>query len=86
MAELTTGDLALMRDDGMGGNNSFMWIFALLLLIYGGGGLGFGGGRFPMPDVATNGAMTAGFNNQALRHNFSRSLFLPRTTIMRRLD
>lgn len=65
MAELTTGDLALMRDDGMGGNNSFMWIFALLLLIYGGGGLGFGGGRFPMPDVATNGAMTAGFNNQA---------------------
>ena len=33
MAELTTGDLALMRDDGLGGNNSFMWIFALLLLI-----------------------------------------------------
>lgn len=63
MAELTTGDLALMRDDGFGGNNSFMWIFALLLLIY--GGAGFGGGRGPMPDVATNGAMTAGFNNQA---------------------
>ena len=63
MAELTTGDLALMRDDGLGGNNSFMWIFALLLLIYGGNG--FGGGRFPAPDVATNGAMTAGFNNQA---------------------
>ena len=66
MAELTTGDLALMRDDGLGGNNSFMWIFALLLLIYGGNGFGgFGGGRFPAPDVATNGAMTAGFNNQA---------------------
>ena len=65
MAELTTGDLALMKDDGFGGNNSFMWIFALLLLIYGGNGMGFGGGRFPMPDVATNEAMTAGFNNQA---------------------
>lgn len=64
MAELTTGDLALMKDDGFGGNNSFMWIFALLLLIYGGNGFGFGGGR-PMPDVATNEAMTAGFNNQA---------------------
>ena len=65
MAELTTGDLALMKDDSFGGNNSFMWIFALLLLIYGGNGFGFGGGRGPMPDVATNGAMTAGFNNQA---------------------
>ena len=67
MADLTTGDLALMKDNGLGGNNSFMWIFALLLLIYGGNGFGFGGGRGPMvpPDVATNGAMTAGFNNQA---------------------
>ena len=64
MAELTTGDLALMKDDGIGGNNSFMWIFALLLLIYGGNGFGGFGGR-PMPDVATNEAMTAGFNNQA---------------------
>ena len=61
MAELTTGDLALMKDDGLGGNNSFMWIFALLLLIYGGNGFGFGGGRYPAPD----GAITAGFNNQA---------------------
>ena len=68
MADMTTGDLALMRDDGFGGNNSFMWIFALLLRIYGGNGMGFGGGgRFPMypPDVATNEAVTAGLNNQA---------------------
>ena len=71
MAELTTGDLALMRDDGFGGNNSFMWIFALLLLIYGGNGMGFGGGRFPMPDVATNEAITAGFNNQATQAQLS---------------
>ena len=66
MAELTTGDLALMKDDGIGGNNSFIWIFALLLLLFGSNGFGgLGGGRMPMPDVATNGAMTAGFNNQA---------------------
>ena len=65
MADLTTGDLALMKDNGFGGDNSFMWIFALLLLLYGGNGFGFGGGRYPMPDVATNEAMTAGFNNQA---------------------
>lgn len=26
MAELTTGDLALMKDDGFGGSNSFLWI------------------------------------------------------------
>lgn len=66
MSELSTGDLALMRDNDGFGNGGFMWIFALLILMFGAGngGLGWGGGRGPMPDVATNSAMTAGFNNQ----------------------
>lgn len=65
---LTTGDLALMKDnDGFGGANSFMWIFALLILMFGmgNGGFGFGGGRGPAPDFVTQAEMTAGFNNQA---------------------
>lgn len=39
MSDLTATDVMAMTNDGFGGNNSFMWIFALLLL-YGGG---FGG-------------------------------------------
>lgn len=35
---LTTGDLALMNNGGLGGGNSFMWIFALLILANGGFG------------------------------------------------
>ena len=44
MAEsaLSTGDLALMRDnDGFGGGNGFFWVFALLILIFGGNGFDF---------------------------------------------
>lgn len=70
MADLTTGDLALMRDnDGFAGNNSFMWIFALLLLMYGGNGaFGFGGGRGPIgPAPATADQVTQGFTNQQLQ-------------------
>jgi len=64
MAELTTGDLALMRDDGLGGGNSFMWIFALLILMFGGGGFGFGG-RGPLPAGADQ--VSQGFTNQQLQ-------------------
>ena len=49
------------NDAGMGG--PFMWIFALLILMFGINGNGFGYGRGP-GDVATQTAMTAGFNNQ----------------------
>ena len=71
MADLTTGDLALMRDnDGFAGNNSFMWIFALLILMYG-GNFGFGGGArggFPMgPAPATADQVNQGFTNQQLQ-------------------
>ena len=64
MAELTTGDLALMKDEGIGGSNSFLWIFALLILMFGGGGLGFGG-RGPMPAGADQ--VNQGFTNQQLQ-------------------
>ena len=74
MAELTTGDLALMREnnDGFGGN-SFFWVFALLILMYGGngfGGFGFGNrGPVPMPtDYATQADVTAGLNNQTIQN------------------
>lgn len=69
MADLSTGDLALMRDnDGFGGNASFMWIFALLILMYGGGNFGFAGGRGPVgPDLATADQVAQGFTNQQLQ-------------------
>ena len=67
MAEgaLSTGDLALMRDnDGFGGGNGFFWVFALLILMFGGNGFGFGGGR---PDMATADQVNQGFTNQNLQ-------------------
>ena len=66
MAEgITTGDLALMRDnEGFGGNGCF-WVFALLILMFGGNGLGFGGGRGPAPASADQ--VNQGFINQNLQ-------------------
>ena len=69
MAEgLSTGDLALMRDnDGFGGGNGFFWVFALLILMFGGNGFGFGGGRPMGPDPATADQVAQGFNNQNMQ-------------------
>lgn len=40
---LTASDVALMqRDNSWTGDGSFMWIFALLILLFGGNGFGFG--------------------------------------------
>lgn len=40
MAEgLSTGDLALMRDNEGFGGNGFFWVFALLILMFGGNGI-----------------------------------------------
>lgn len=40
---LTASDVALMqRDSSWTGDGSFMWIFALLILLFGGNGFGFG--------------------------------------------
>jgi len=59
---LTTGDLALMKDnDGFGGNG-FFWVFALLILMFGGNGSWMGGGNNALADQ-----MNQGFTNQQLQ-------------------
>lgn len=53
--------MAMSNNDGMGGNNAFFWIFALLLL----GGLGNGGGMYGggyRPQYATQDFVQNGFN------------------------
>ena len=64
---LSTGDLALMRDnDGIGGNG-FFWVFALLILMFGGNGFGIGG-RGPIgPAPASADQVAQGFNNQNMQ-------------------
>lgn len=62
---LSTGDLALMRDNNDFGGNGFFWVFALLILMFGGNGFGFGGGRGPAP--ATSDQVAQGFNNQNMQ-------------------
>lgn len=45
---LSASDIALLNNNGMGGTNNLFWIFALLILIGGFGGYGYGrnGGDF----------------------------------------
>lgn len=43
---LTASDVALLGNNGMGGMNSFFWVFALLILANGGLGLGRGIGDY----------------------------------------
>ena len=65
MAEgLSTGDLALMRDgEGFGSGNG-LWIFALLLLMFGGNW----GNRGPVgPAPASADQVAQGFNNQNMQ-------------------
>jgi hypothetical protein len=66
MAEgVTSGDLALMRDNGFGGNG--LWVFALLLLMFGGNGFGWGN-RGPVgPEPASADQVAQGFNNQNMQ-------------------
>ena len=59
MDGLTASDVALMNRDGGWADNSFMWVFALLILAGGGGGL-FGGGY--RPQYATQDFVQNGFN------------------------
>ena len=65
---MDAGDLALINDrsDMFGGGGAFFWVFALLLLS--GGNFGFGGGRGPMPDVATKEFVQDAVNNQAIQN------------------
>ena len=66
MADITTGDLALMRDNNLEGT-SFMWIFALLILMFGGN---FNRGPMMMPnnDSVTQADLSAGLNNVAIQN------------------
>ena len=65
MADINTGDLALMRDNGMFGGNGglvgFIGILILFALFNGGGGL-FGNNN---GNYVTQAELTAGLNNQA---------------------
>lgn len=62
MADMTTGDLALMREGGLGSNGLLWFIGILIILGMFGGGFGFGGAN---GNYVTQAEMTAGLNNQA---------------------
>ena len=62
MDGLSTGDLALMRDNDNFGGNGFFWVFALLILMFGGNGFGFNNGGNNLSDQ-----MNQGFTNQQLQ-------------------
>ena len=62
---LTASDVALLNNDGMGGWNGMIWLFAILAL-FGGGGFGFGNGNNNAVN-ALNADMQRGFDNQNLQ-------------------
>ena len=59
---LSTGDLALMKDNDNFGGNGFFWVFALLILMFGGNGGWFGNNQNNLSDQ-----MNQGFTNQQLQ-------------------
>ena len=61
---LTTGDLALMKDNNGFEGNGFFWVFALLILMFGGNGFGWGNGG---NNNALSDQMNQGFTNQQLQ-------------------
>lgn len=64
---LSASDIALLGKDGDFSGNSFMWIFALLILAGGGfGGLGWGANNAAagFQSIATQDFVQNGFNNQ----------------------
>lgn len=68
---LSTGDLALMRDNGFG-DNGFMWIFGLLILMgmMNGGSFGFGNNAaaaLGYQNLATQNDVQRGFDTAALQ-------------------
>lgn len=66
MADMTTGDLALLKDNnGLGNGGGLIFILAIFFLMFGMGG--FGGRGAVNPDVATQAQMNNGFMNQQLQ-------------------
>ena len=61
---LSTGDLALMRENNGFEGNGFFWVFALLILMFGGNGFGWGGNN----NNALSDQMNQGFTNQQLQN------------------
>lgn len=59
---LSAADVALLNNDGMGGWNGMIWLFAILAL-FGGGGFGFGGAN---NQYATSAEVQRGFDTQNL--------------------
>ena len=69
MDNLSAADAAAIRGDGFGGDGGFMWVFALLILMFGmgNGAWGFGGRGPAGPDLATSDQVAQGFNNQNMQ-------------------
>jgi hypothetical protein len=66
MDGMSPSDVALLNRDSSGfGGNGFFWVFALLILMYGGNGFGMGGRG---PDLATADQVNQGFTNQNLQN------------------
>ena len=61
---LTASDVALLNNDGMGGWNGMIWLFAILALFGGGGFGGFGGGN---QQYATRDQVQNGFDTQNMQ-------------------
>lgn len=64
---LSASDVALMNRDGFGGEGGFMWVFALLILMFGMGNGGFGYGVNRGPELATADQVNQGFTNQNMQ-------------------
>ena len=52
-------------NENFDGNSGFFWVFALLILMFGGNGFGWGGNRGPEPASADQ--VNQGFNNQNMQ-------------------
>lgn len=67
---LTASDVALLNNDGMGGWNGMIWLFAILALMGGGFG-GWGNNNFAnalgYENLATSNEVQRGFDNQNLQ-------------------
>lgn len=66
MDNLSASDAAAIRGDGFGADGGFMWVFALLILMFGMGNGGWMGGNRG-PDLATADQVAQGFNNQNMQ-------------------
>ena len=64
---LSAADVALLNNDGMGGWNGMIWLFAILAL-FGGGGFGFGNAN---NQYATSAEVQRGFDTQNLNSQTS---------------